>query len=299
MILFVGNSYTFVNELDVATADVFEAAGSPHETSRIAVAGYRFVDHVRDAEVDGSPWQAALAGDATWVVLQEQSQIPGFPRDHAEWTSSVAAAGALDAYPRARGDQTLLFMTWGRRLGDETNPDLFPDYPTMQAALEEGYLLYRDALSTEDRPVFVAPVGLAFRKIYEGSADPADPASLFWRLYADDGSHPSERGTYLAACVFYATITGESPEGLPSAVPDAAELQRAAAEVVLEDTAEILYPWEAGIVDDPSDDPPAGDTDPPDPGPQDQAGCGCASTGTGRWAAALVAALALIGVRRR
>jgi hypothetical protein len=34
-------------------------------------------------------------------------------------------------------------------------------------------------------------------------------------LHAKDKRHPSKAGTYLAACVFYATIYEKSPEGLP------------------------------------------------------------------------------------
>lgn len=33
-------------------------------------------------------------------------------------------------------------------------------------------------------------------------------------LWQDDGSHPTVAGTYLAACVFYGVIFGESPRGL-------------------------------------------------------------------------------------
>jgi hypothetical protein len=32
-------------------------------------------------------------------------------------------------------------------------------------------------------------------------------------LWQGDGSHPNSYGTYLAACVFYAVIFQESPEG--------------------------------------------------------------------------------------
>ena len=31
----------------------------------------------------------------------------------------------------------------------------------------------------------------------------------------DDNKHPSPNATYLAACIFFSTITGESPLGLP------------------------------------------------------------------------------------
>jgi hypothetical protein len=37
-------------------------------------------------------------------------------------------------------------------------------------------------------------------------------------LHGADHKHPSATGTYLAACVFYATIFGKSPEGLPGRI---------------------------------------------------------------------------------
>jgi hypothetical protein len=56
-------------------------------------------------------------------------------------------------------------------------------------------------------------------------------------LWTDDGSHPSEAGSYLAACVLYAVIVQRSPEGLVYraglAEKEARFLQRIAAETVL------------------------------------------------------------------
>jgi len=43
--------------------------------------------------------------------------------------------------------------------------------------------------------------------------NPLVPGSLFSRLFMPDDYHPSLLGTYLAACVFFAVITGRSPEG--------------------------------------------------------------------------------------
>jgi len=51
-------------------------------------------------------------------------------------------------------------------------------------------------------------VGPAWAEATAGGADVG--------LYYEDGSHPSPNGSYLAACVFFATLYGESPEGLPA-----------------------------------------------------------------------------------
>ena len=54
--------------------------------------------------------------------------------------------------------------------------------------------------------VRVVPAGDAWQ-----SALKKDPSLVLWQ---EDGIHPTEAGTYLAACVFYAVIFKESPEGL-------------------------------------------------------------------------------------
>ena len=41
----------------------------------------------------------------------------------------------------------------------------------------------------------------------------ADPKLV---LHQPDKSHPSPKGSYLAACVFYATLFDKSPVGLPA-----------------------------------------------------------------------------------
>lgn len=109
-------------------------------------------------------------------------------------------------------------MTWGRRDGDQMNPDWYPSFTEMQAELATGYMMYRDAISTPERPVLVAPVGLAFEAIYESIVeegdDPLASGSDFVNLYSGDGSHSSQSGTYLAACVIYATIIGRDPQEL-------------------------------------------------------------------------------------
>jgi hypothetical protein len=53
----------------------------------------------------------------------------------------------------------------------------------------------------------VAPVGIAWKK-----ALATDPPFV---LHSPDKSHPNPTGTYLAACVFYATLLEVNPTGLP------------------------------------------------------------------------------------
>ncbi|MBJ84229.1 MAG: hypothetical protein CMB52_01755 [Euryarchaeota archaeon] len=159
----------------------------------------------------------------------------------------------------AAGAETIFFMTWGYRDGDSNNAWLNPDYPTMQANLEAGYNMYAENITTAERAPYIAPVGLAYKAIYDGiiadGGTPTDQGTLFYNLYSGDGAHPSTRGTYLAACVMHSTMTGESSSGLSDPFGfdsnTRTTLQQAADSVVFDDTLGYSYPWQ----NEPSSEP--------------------------------------------
>ena len=150
------------------------------------------------------------------------------------------------------GGETVLMMTWGRRDGDSNNAWRFPDFSTMQDELESGYLDYRDNISANGGNAWVAPVGLAFEHIHDKivaeGGTPTNSGNTFYNLYTGDGSHPSLSGSYLAAVVLYATITGNDPVGLSHSTSLSnglvLELQQAAAATVFNETSHLDYPWQ-------------------------------------------------------
>lgn len=291
-LVFVGNSYTARHGVDQMTAQLFAADGDVVSTVRLTEGGFTWAQHVDRVEAGDARWARLRDEPHAWVVLQEQSEIPGFPQSNPEWQASAAAADTLDGWAEASGAETVLFLTWGREAGDDANPDLYPDYPTMQALLEDGYLAIRDRLSTEARPVWVAPVGLAFQAVYDAEVaagrDPLAPGGAFVQLYEGDGSHPTVAGTFLAACTIYATITGRTPIGLPGpeglSAEDAARLEAVADAVVVQQAVDLDYPWER-----------EGEAPPPPPERADGCGCRGAPGGAG-W---VLAALALGNRRAR
>lgn len=262
-LLFIGNSYTFTNELNVVVEKLLEE-GLPEyaetDTLRLAEAGYTWEAHVARAATDPTWQDALITGTTPWQygILQEQSQIPGFYGEDPYWETSAASAGQLNDWLAARGAGTLLLMTWGRRDGDVDNLWLYPDFPTMQAQLTEGYLAYQSRLSTPERPVWIAPAGLAYEAVYDAAITMGEipQEGLFGRLYVSDGSHPSPAGTFMIACVIYSSITGQDPTRLtiPNSVDptDGAILAQVASDVVFD--GGLRYPWS------PSDPQDTGDT---------------------------------------
>lgn len=214
-LLMVGNSFTNANGLEEMVQGLLEeTTHHPVYALRFQHGGAKFVEHATDTNL------AAMMTERTWtwVVLQEQSEIPGFwQTDYVqEYKDSLQAALVLNDWVREKAHaETFLLMTWGRRTADPYNPTLFPDFSTMQARVAAGYINMQHHLSTADRPVRIAPAGLAFKTVYQqvqaaGIEDPTANGTAFANLYADDGIHPSLAGSYLVACVIYATLTGRT-----------------------------------------------------------------------------------------
>lgn len=200
-ILFIGNSYTYTNNLPDMLYRLALAGGDSILHNSATPGGYNFQMHSQDnntlAAINQRPWN--------FVILQGQSQEPALDSVFLSW-GVFPYAQILDSLVHVNDSctQTIFFMTWGRKNGDATYCPQYPPvctYTGMQDRLRGSYLQM-----AQDNHAIVAPVGEAWRNVI--ATIPA------FDLYMADESHPSVYGTYLSACVFYATIYRESPAGL-------------------------------------------------------------------------------------
>ncbi|MEO8149156.1 MAG: PKD domain-containing protein [Bacteroidia bacterium] len=196
-VLFLGNSYTAVNNLPQLIADIALNNGDTLVFDSNTPGGYTLQLHCTDA----SSLNKIAQGVWDFVVLQEQSQLPSF--DPAQVATDVLPyAQTLDSLINASDSctETLFYMTWGRKNGDAANCPFYPPvctYEGMQERLRESYVLMAQL-----NHATVAPVGAAWREVR--ATNPA------FDLYNIDESHPSIYGSYLAACVFYEIIFNKS-----------------------------------------------------------------------------------------
>jgi hypothetical protein len=208
-VLFIGNSFTNRNDLPGLLQRFALAARPPIKlkTDRVIANGMSLKTH----------WDRGIATkmirEHRWdyVVLQDQSTM-GFknPEKLKEY------AARFDAVCRENHARTALYMTWARQ-------DALSRQKEITAA-------YQDAA----RPIkaLLIPVGIAWQKALQMNPDIG--------LHDRDKSHPSPRGTYLAACVFFAKLLGKTPLGLPAEAVSSSEaslLQRAAWKACIENDA--------------------------------------------------------------
>src|ERR1051325_1773522 len=185
-VLFIGNSLTYYNDLPKMVAALAKADKQrPLHHERETPGGCTFEKHWKDgkalAKIQSRKWD--------YVVLQDNSQGPLTKR-----ASMFDHAKKFDAEIKKQGAKTLLYMTWALQ-----------NKPEDQAAISKAYL----DLPTELKCP-VAPLGNAWESALGVEKKPA--------LHIADKKHPTAAGTYLAACVIYATIYGRNPEGLPGSI---------------------------------------------------------------------------------
>jgi hypothetical protein len=202
-VLFIGNSYTYVNNMPQIVADIATSTGDTLVWDMAAPGGATFYDHCTD------PVTLSKIGAGGWdyVALQEQSQTPALP--DAIIQGKFPHARQLDSQISVFSPcaATLFYMTWGRKNGDASNCNFYtvqynwPWYCTYAGMDSVIRLRYR--MMADSNKAGVSPAGAVWH--YIRGAYPGI------ELYDADESHPSAAGSYAVACAFYVALFKADP----------------------------------------------------------------------------------------
>jgi len=196
--LFLGNSYTAVNNLPQLVSDLAGASGDSLFWEANSPGGFTFgwdpIAHARDSV------SLAKIRERAWdfVILQEQSQIPAIPvlRDSCMYPGAEILHDSVKSNNAC--SRILFYLSWGRRFGGQQCfvPNYcsqnYTDYYQMQDSVTAAY--HGIAFMLNDR---IAPAGEAWRLVLSTTG---------MVLHSGDDSHPNLNGSYLTACVFYSCI---------------------------------------------------------------------------------------------
>jgi hypothetical protein len=201
--LFIGNSYTGYNDLYRIVEAVSKAAGveRPLETFMVAPGGYTFSDHWNMSDATrqkGVTENATLKTlrEGTWdiVVLQAYTDAITNPDDFMKYGRLLAEE------VKKKNARLVFYETWPFNGKEPGKPQ-----PEILQKLNKVYFdLARETGGT------VSPVGMAFE-----IAKTKKPDFNKTIHYGGNDEHPSPVGSYLIACVHFATIYDRSPVGLP------------------------------------------------------------------------------------
>ncbi|MGB1248726.1 MAG: hypothetical protein ACPG4Z_07555, partial [Chitinophagales bacterium] len=136
--LFLGNSYTGVNQLYNLVDSVANHNGDDLIHDRNTPGGYTFEGH----SINTTSLNKITAQDWDFVILQEQSQKPSFPPAQVDAETKPYAVVLNDSIKANNPcTEALFYMTWGRENGDQNNcPNYEPlcTYEGMQQRLRES-----------------------------------------------------------------------------------------------------------------------------------------------------------------
>lgn len=179
-ILFIGNSYTYGNDLPELLSQLMAGKGIKLQHESVTPGGATLEKHW----LDGKAKEAIRKQAWDYVVLQEQSTRPFSNRE-----AFFQYAKLFTDEIKATKAKPLFYMTWAAKATPDEQPKLSEAYRSI--AKETGSI--------------AAPVGEAWKQAVMVGMD----------LYISDGRHPNLLGSYLAGCVIYQTLTGKSALELP------------------------------------------------------------------------------------
>ncbi|MBN1809211.1 MAG: hypothetical protein JW909_09095 [Planctomycetes bacterium] len=174
--LFIGNSYTMCNDLPSLFAGLAVAGDiDPAASSGVSASGgknlkWHWHDGPARSDIESEHWDTVVLQDHSMAALEA-------PESLAEY------GGRFVELIRSHGAAAVFYVTWAREYAPET-----------QSAITAAYASVAQRTGSS-----AAPIGPAWQNAIAAGGP---------RLYVDDHSHPSLAGTYLAACVFVATVYG-------------------------------------------------------------------------------------------
>jgi hypothetical protein len=197
-VLFIGNSYSYYNDLPDLLAQAASSAGDVVLHDSNTPPNVTWQDHTNDLVTSSKIMQ----GNWDYVVLQEAGSATAYS-DKFVMENVYPYANELNDLVVEYNPcgETLFYMTWGKLNGC---PSVCPTWPP--CCSYEGMddlIRLRHLIMAENYEAETSPVGAVWRYLHE-----TNPGI---DLYDPDGYHPSLIGSYVGAITFYTSIFRKDP----------------------------------------------------------------------------------------
>lgn len=200
-ILFIGNSYTFIEDIPNMFYEVANSTGDilyvDAQTAGSATFEYHATSQLVTDKINSENWD--------YVVLQGQSVEVALTGNYFDTNVAPFADQLVQTIKNNNScTQPVFYNTWGREFGMASGGPTCSAYPWtctyhgMDNALAQNYMVLAD---THD--AIISPVGPVWRYMRDNL--------VIVDLYIEDESHQSLQGAYASACTFYATILRKDP----------------------------------------------------------------------------------------
>lgn len=226
-VLFIGNSFTFMNNMPYMFRDIAVANGREVHVDTLIHGGKDLNFHANRA----ATYEKIKSRKWDYIIIQASSNELAQPDSKVAQLSLPFARRIVDSIrAENRCTQVMLYMTWAYKYG---NPNWAPiaSYDSMQYRVKRQYLRLASTLDAK-----VAPVGAVWSSVRANHSD--------INLYDPDNHHPTAAGSYISACTFYASIFSETPVGNKAVIEGVDEKTRTVIEkLAFKDVFGNLKEW--------------------------------------------------------
>ena len=193
-ILFIGNSYTFYNDMPGIVQKLGQANNLSVFVDTVVQGGKNLKYHSEQAKT----YEKIKSRDWDYIVIQGHSSEFAQPESVIKTNSIPYLTQIIDSINvLSPCSNKLFYMTWGYKNGNSKWAPI-NTYGTMQDLITKEYTKLG-----KDFHIGISPVGDAWQKVRSQYKN--------LNLYDPDLHHPSLEGSYLSACTFYSVIFKTSP----------------------------------------------------------------------------------------
>lgn len=193
-ILFIGNSYTYYNDMPSMFERLAKDNGKNITVHSITYGGRKLLDYTNNEDAVTVSLDKLLKEEKFDICfIQEQSVLPA-----ADFDGFAEGLDCVIGKLKGKAGELILYATWGRKSGSSELEERGWTTESMTRLLTEAYRKGADMHRAR-----VSPVGSNFLYISENHPE--------LELYDKDMSHPSYHGSCLAALTHYHTAFNVFP----------------------------------------------------------------------------------------
>lgn len=194
-ILFIGNSYTFYNDMPKIFEQLAIRNGKDVTVHSVTKGSRKLCHYIDDQDPITITLDTLLSEQKFDICfIQENSVLPAIDFDEF-----IRGLDCVVNKLKGRAERLLLYVTWGRKSGSKKLIEHNWTTESMAGLISEAYHKAADLYGAG-----LSPVGSRFLYITQNHPE--------INLYNDDLTHPSYPGSCLAALTHYHTLFGELPE---------------------------------------------------------------------------------------
>ena len=200
-ILFIGNSYTYYNDMPKMLEALLIENGFKASVSSVTKGGRKLYKNLDPEDEYNKKIKELISENSfDYLFLQEQSYFALI--DYEKFENALSELIKLVGAKR-----NVLYATWGRKTGSE----LLSEYGwTSYGMTDSLFAAYSSAAKKLEAQV--SPVGLCFKEIIKCHPE--------YELYDKDLTHPSYLGSAVAAISHYRSMIGTLPDKVSSIALD-------------------------------------------------------------------------------